>query len=235
MDPRIVDPNIAKALDWIEMQKPDSIKEIARVVWARGVWSLPSCHTALLIRLKGNPPWGGDVRESARVVSSLSQMGLIFPDMEQWILSQKKGGSWNGNVYDTTYSLIALADMDVHDPGGCRWLFDNYGPQWEHVGTTALIITALIKQGAIQRKYHDFIDKKAHWLLEKRELDGGWKNIATSNIVMQSLLMAGFREELNVSIDWLMKKQNSEGFWGKSEDKVVATSLSLITLALWQS
>ena len=235
MDFRIVDPMIAKALDWIEVQKPDSIKEIAREVWARGVWKLPSCHTALLIRLKGNPPWGGNVRETARVVSSISQMGLIFPDMEQWLLSQVKEGSWNDNVYDTTYSLIALADMDIHDPEGCRWLFDNYGPQWEHVGTTALIITALIKQGAIQGEYHDFIDERAYWLLEKRELDGGWKNIATSNIVMQSLLMMGFREVLEVYIGWLMKKQSFEGFWGKLEDNVVATSLSLITLALWQS
>lgn len=230
-----MDPKIAKALDWIEMQQPDSIKEIARVVWARGAWKLASRHTAYLIRLKGNPPWGGDVRETARVVSSLSQMGLVFPDVEQWLFSQKRDGSWNSNVYDTTYSFIALADMDVHDPEGCRWLSDNYGPQWEHVGTTALIITALVKQGATQDEYRDLIDERACWLLEKRESDGGWKNIATSNIVMQSLLMLGFREELEISIDWLMKKQNSEGFWGKGDDNIVATSLSLITLALWQS
>lgn len=230
-----MDPKIAKALDWIEMQQPDSIKEIARVVWARGAWKLSSRHTANLIRLKGNPPWGGDVRETARVVSSLSQMGLIFPNVEQWLLSQKREGSWNSNVYDTTYSLIALADMAVHDPEGCRWLSDNHGPQWEHPGTTALIITALVKQGATQDEYRDLIYERACWLLEKRESDGGWKNIATSNIVMQSLLMLGFREELEISIDWLMKKQNSEGFWGKGDDSIVATSLSLITLALWQS
>ena len=52
---------------------------------------------------------------------------------------------------------------------------------------------------------------------------------------MQSLLMTGLREELKVSVDWLMKAQNSEGFWGKGEDSIVATSLSLITLALWES
>ncbi len=230
-----MDPKIAKALDWIEMQQPDSIKEVSRLVWARGAWKLSSRHTARLIKLKGNPPWGGDARETARVVSSLSQMGLIFPDVKQWLLSQKREGSWNGNVYDTTYSLIALADMDVHDPEGCRWLSDNYGPQWEHVGTTALIITALVKQGATQDEYRDLIDERARWLLEKRESDGGWKNIATSNIVMQPLLMLGFREELEASIEWLMKKQNSESFWGKGDDSIVATSLSLITLALWQS
>lgn len=230
-----MDPKIAKALDWIEMQQPDSIKEIARLVWARGAWKLSSRHTAYLIRFKGTPSWGGDVRETARVVSSLSQMGLVFPDVEQWLFSQKRDSSWNSNVYDTTYSLIALADMDAHDPEGCRWLFDNYGPQWEHPGTTALIITALVKQGATQDEYRDLIDERSCWLLEKRESDGGWKNIATSNIVMQSLLMLGFREELEISIDWLMKKQNSEGFWGKGDDSIVATSLSLITLALWQS
>jgi hypothetical protein len=230
-----MDPRIAKALDWLEKQQPDSIKEIARVVWARGAWKLPSRHTARLIRLKGNPPWGGDVRETARVVSSLSQMGLVFPDVKQWLLSQEREGSWNGNVYDTTYSLIALADMDVHDPEGCRWLFDNYGSEWEHAGTTALVIIALVEQGAIQGEYRGLINERACWLLEKRESDGGWKNIATSNIVMQSLLMMGFREELEVSIEWLMKNQYSEGFWGKGEDNIVSTSLSLITLALWQS
>lgn len=103
----------------------------------------------------------------------------------------KKRGSWDRNVYDTTYSLIALADMGIHDPEGCRWLFDNYGPEWEHPGTTALVIMALVKQGATQDEYRDLIDGRARWLLEKRGPDGGWKNIATSNIVMQSLLMIG--------------------------------------------
>lgn len=230
-----MDHRIAKALDWIEMQQPDSIKGIARVVWARGAWNLPSQHTACLIWLKGDPPWGGNVRETARVASSLSQMGLVFPDVGQWLLLQRKEGSWNGNVYDTAYSLIALADMDIHDPDGCQWLLDNCGPDWEHPGTTALVILALVKQGTMQSEYYGFIEERARWLLEKRELDGGWKNIATSNIVMQSLLMTSLREELKVSMDWLMKEQNSEGFWGKGEDSIVATSLSLITLALWQS
>ena len=134
-----MDHRIAKALDWIEMQQPDSIKGIARVVWARGAWKLSSRHTAYLIRLKGNPPWGGDVRETARATSSLSQMVRVFPDVGQWLLLQKKEGAWNGNVYDTAYSLIALADMDIHDPDGCQWLLDNCGPDWEHPGTTAQI------------------------------------------------------------------------------------------------
>lgn len=230
-----MDHRIAKALDWIEMQQPDSIKGIARVVWARGAWKLSSRHTAYLIRLKGNPPWGGNVRETARATSSLSQMGLVFPDVGQWLLLQKKEGSWNGNVYDTAYSLIALADMDIHDPDGCQWLLDNCGPDWEHPGTTALVILALVKQGTMQSEYYGFIEERARWLLEKRELDGGWKNIATSNIVMQSLLMTSLREELKVSMDWLMKAQNSEGFWGNRKDSIVATALSLITLALWES
>ncbi|OPY21180.1 MAG: Prenyltransferase and squalene oxidase repeat protein [Methanomethylovorans sp. PtaU1.Bin093] len=229
-----MDHRIAKALDWIETQQPDSIKGIARVVWARGAWKLPSQHTACLIWLKSDPPWGGNIRETARAASSLFQMGLVFPDVGQWLLSKKKEGSWNGNVYDTAYSLIALADMDIHDPDGCQWLLDNYGPEWEHPGTTALVVMALVKQGAMPDEHHGFIEKRARWLLEKRELDGGWKNIATSNIVMQSLLMTGLREELKVSVDWLMKEQNSEGFWGKGEDIIVATSLSLITLALWK-
>ena len=38
-------PMIKKALDWIEMQQPDSIKRISQVVWARGAWKLPSLHT----------------------------------------------------------------------------------------------------------------------------------------------------------------------------------------------
>lgn len=228
-----MDPGIAKALEWIDMQQPDSVKAISRIVWARGAWKLPSRHTAHLIWLKGNTPCGGDVRETARVISSLFNMGLIFPDSGKWLLAQKREGSWNANVYDTTYSLIALADMDIHDPEGCRWLVDHYGSEWEHPGTTALVSMALVKQGAIQGCYHDFIHDKKHWLLEKRGADGGWKNIATSNIVMQSLLMMGLREELEVSIDWLMKAQNSEGFWGKGEDSIVASSLSLITLALW--
>ncbi|WP_367344239.1 prenyltransferase/squalene oxidase repeat-containing protein [Methanomethylovorans sp.] len=230
-----MDPMIKKALDWIEMQQPDSIKRISRVVWARGAWKLPSLHTAYLICLKGYPPWGGNVRETARAISSLSHMGLIFPDAGQWLLSQKKGDAWNDNVYDTAYSLIALADMDIQDPAGYQWLLDNYGPEWEHPGTTALVIMALAKQDTtMQDEYHDLVKERALWLLEKRGLDGGWKNIATSNIVMQSLLMLGLRKELKVSIDWLMKAQSSEGFWGAGEDNIVATSLSLITLALWE-
>ncbi|MBC7084855.1 MAG: terpene cyclase/mutase family protein [Methanomethylovorans sp.] len=228
-----MDPRISKALDWLEKQQTERIKEISRVVWARGSWNLSSRYTSFLIRLKGNPPWGGNVRETARAVSSLANMGLIFPDVEKWLLSQKKEGSWNSNVYDTAYSLIALADMGIHDSEGCCWLFENYGHDWEHPGTTSLVIMALVKQGAIDKMYRDFIDERRYWLLEKRESNGGWKNIATSNIVIQSLLMSGLREELEVSIDWLMKEQNYEGFWGNGKENIVATSLSLITLALW--
>jgi squalene cyclase len=63
--------------------------------------------------------------------------------------------------------------------------------------------------------------------------NGGWKFIATSNLVMQALIMAGRSGEIDQSIRWLLKKQNDNGSWGKNNEDITATAQSLITLALY--
>lgn len=130
---------------------------------------------------------------------------------------------------------IRFADMEVKDREGCRWLYENYGPAWEQVGTTSLIITALQKQDTLAKsiEFRDFLRERAEWILSKREPDGGWEHISTSNLAIQALVLAGFKNEIEDSIRWLLKNVHESGAWGNKEDDVNATSLTLITLGLY--
>src|SRR4030067_892627 len=110
---------------------------------------------------------------------------------------------------------------------GCEWLIRNYGPKWEHAGTTSLIITALIKQD--REKYGAFIKERASWLLSKRE-DSGWTYIATSNLVIQALILARVEEkDIAPSIKWLLGKPQENGSW---KDKI-STTLSFHSLKMY--
>ena len=229
---------VHKSFEWIKTQQPDSAKELSRVVTAGSLWNIPNNdNAACLIRMKQGGTWSDSVRETARACSALAGVGIVFNDSKRWLLSQQHEGSWNGNVYDTTYALATLADMGESNEDGCRWLVKNYGADWEHVGTTALIITALWKQDKLSGSavYRDFINERAEWILSQRETNGGWKFISTSNIVMQALMLVGFKEELEGDVQWLLGEMNGDGAWGKGDGDVIATALGLITVGMWVS
>ncbi len=152
------------------------------------------------------------------------------------LLARKRENSWNRDVYDTAYALAALADMGTQDKDGCNWLSENYCPAWEQVGTTSLIITALKKQDnlAKTRTFETFIQEKARWILSKRRTDDGWKHISTSNLAIQALLLAGFKDEVEDSVHWLLENVHENGAWGNKDDDINATALTLSTLGLYR-
>ena len=155
---------------------------------------------------------------------------------ERWLLARKSKNSWNDDVYDTAYALGALADMGTQDRDGCQWLYENYCPAWEQVGTTSLIITALKKQEnlAESKDFETFIREKAEWILSRKGQDGGWEYISTSNLAIQALLLAGFKEEIEDSVHWLLENVRKSGAWGNKEDDINATALALSTLGLYK-
>ncbi|WP_233084610.1 prenyltransferase/squalene oxidase repeat-containing protein [Methanococcoides orientis] len=229
---------IDRAFIWIYQQDPSSAKELSRLVTACELWDVENDYSSRLMQLRSGTNWNDSVRETARACSALASSDHGSPDIDlegssQWLTSRKESnGSWENDVYDTTYALMALADMGIHDPEGCRWLVENYGEKWEHVGTTSLIITALIEQDHLIEEdlFADFINERAEWILSERNEDGGWKFISTSNLVIQALSTAGYKEDLEASENWLLSRQNVNGSWGKGEGDVTATALSLITL-----
>lgn len=223
---------VKKGFEWLSSRQIQSVKELASTVSAHALWGLPNLYTPLLIRKKEGNCWNSSIRDTARACSALSAEGIIFRAPEKWLLSMKTGSSWNEDVYDTAYSLGALADMEVSDREGCGWLYENYGPDWEQVGTTSLVITALKKQDNLteSRDFEAFVRERAEWILSKRKQDGGWEHISTSNLVIQALLLAGFKKELGASIDWLLGKARESGAWGNKEDDINATALTLSTL-----
>ena len=227
---------VRKSFNWIKTRQPSSAKELSRVVTAGSLWGIPNNDNAAhLIRMKQDGAWNDSIRETARACSALADIGIMFNDSKRWLLSHQHESSWNRDVYDTTYALAALADMGKSNEDGCQWLVENYGAEWEHVGTTALVITALWKQDTLSGSavYRDFINERAEWILSQREADGGWKFISTSNIVMQALMLVGFKDELEGDVQWLIGEMNGDGAWGKGDGDVIATALGLITVGMW--
>ncbi|MDQ1275481.1 MAG: hypothetical protein QG610_1055 [Euryarchaeota archaeon] len=227
---------VKNGFDWLSAQQINSVKELASTVSAHAVWGLKDPYVTHLILKMECDSWNSSIRDTARACSALSAEGIIFKAPEKWLLARKKGSSWNENVYDTAYSLGALADMEVPDREGCDWLYKNYGPAWEQVGTTSLIISALKKQENLtkSRDFEEFICERAEWILSKREQDGGWEHISTSNLVIQALLLTGFKKEIEISINWLIGKVRESGAWGNKEDDINATALTLTTLGMYE-
>lgn len=228
---------VKKSFEWLSEQQITSVKELSRAVSAHATWNRPNPYTHLLIQEKEGASWNDSVRDTARACSALAAEGIVFTAAEKWLLGKKSGSSWNEEVYDTAYALEALADMEVQDSEGCRWLYENYGPAWEQVGTTSLIITALRKQETLSgnETFQAFIRERAEWILSKKDENGGWKHISTSNLAIRALLFAGFKAEVEDSVHWLLEKVRESGAWGNNEDDVNATSLTLITLGLYDS
>jgi hypothetical protein len=227
---------VKNGFTWLSSRQIESVKELASTVSAHALWGLKNPYTTRLILKKEFDSWNSSIRDTARACSALSNEGIIFRASEKWLLSRKKGSSWNDDVYDTAYSLGALADMEVPETESCNWLYENYGPAWEQVGTTSLIISALKKQEKLKgsRDFEDFIRERAEWILSKRDYDGGWEHISTSNLAIQALILAGFKKELEISIRWLLGKVHESGAWGNKNDDINATALTLSTLGMYE-
>ena len=228
---------VEKSFQWLSTQQIQSVKELSSTLSAHAHWALPNPYiTRLILEQENNGSWSSSIRDTARACSALSTEGIVFTASARWLLARKSNNSWNRDVYDTAYALAALADMETQDKSGCNWLYEHYCPAWEQVGTTSLIITALKKQDnlAKTKTFETFIREKAEWILSKRGLDGGWKYISTSNLAIQALLLAGFKEELEASVHWLLENVHESGAWGNKNDEINATALTLSTLGLYK-
>jgi len=227
---------VKKGFEWLSSQKIDSVKELSSTLSAHALWGLPNPYIIrLILEQENNGSWNFSIRDTARACSALSTEGIVFMSSVKWLLARKRKNSWNRDVYDTSYALAALADTGTQDRNGCNWLYENYCPSWEQVGTTSLLITALKKQDnlAKSKDFETFIREKAEWILSKRANDGGWQHISTSNLAIQALLLTGFKNKLEPSIRWLLKNVHENGSWGNQTDDVNATALTLSTLGLY--
>lgn len=228
---------VKNSFEWLSAQQIQSVKELSSTLSAHALWALPNPYiTRLILEQDNNGSWNSSIRDTARACSALSTEGIVFMASARWLLARKKENSWNGDVYDTAYAIAALADMGTRDKDGCNWLSENYCPAWEQVGTTSLIITALKKQDnlAKTRTFETFIQEKARWILSKKGLGGGWKHISTSNLAIQALLLAGFKDEVEDSVHWLLENVHENGAWGNKDDDINATALTLSTLGLYR-
>ncbi|SDF54421.1 hypothetical protein SAMN04488589_0837 [Methanolobus vulcani] len=222
---------------WLYSQEITKVKDLARVTQASYLWNEENKFIEQLIGLRTGDSWNNDLRDTSRAASVLALTGTVFTETGRWVLEKEKNGSWNEDVYDSTYALAALADLGSFNCGGCRWLIENYGEKWEHPGTTSLIITALIKQGKTgnTNDYDEFIEEKARWIISRKEKNNSWKTPATSNLVIQSLILADHKDEVNESVEWILGQMNDNGSWGKDGGDINTTSLSLITLHEYMS
>lgn len=220
-----------RGLEWLKEQQPETIKDISRSIQAFSFWNEPANHLIeKLLSHKKTGFWETEtpINDTARACIALCSYGNDLPvaGIIHWLQEQQKNDNWNNSEIDTSYALIALGDCSIQNRSGCRWLVQNYGQKWEHPGTTSLIITALIKQD--NEKYSTFINERASWLLSKRE-KGGWTYTATSNLVIQALILAGKGTDMEPSIKWLLGKQEENGSW----KDIISTTLSLITLKMY--
>lgn len=217
---------------WLYSQNVSKVKDIARIVQASQLWNENNDYITLLKNLKSVGSWNEDIRDTSRALVALGFVGTQCNAVEKWILSKQKDGAWNNDVYDTAYALTGLAHIGSFNPKGCKWLVDNYTCDWEHPGTTALIITAIIKQTELDdhTMFSNFIKERSMWIISKREKRGAWKTLATSNIVIQALILAGYKDEVLIPVEWILSEMNDDGSWGKNGGNINTTSLSLISL-----
>lgn len=225
-----IDIAVSHGLDWLNKQEIGAIKNICRSIQALSLWNeSASPLIEKLMDMKTGLSWETEtpIPDTARACIALALCGNIQTETLQWMEEQQKNDNWNNNEIDTAYALIALAYCGIKNENGCQWLVSNYGTKWEHPGTTSLIITALSKQD--KTRYKDFIQDRAKWLISKR-VDGGWTYIATSNLVIQALILSESGEqEMAPSIAWILGKQEDNGSW----KDIISTTLSLISLKMY--
>jgi len=228
--PKRIDIAVSHGLDWLKKQDIRALKDICRSIQALSLWNEPASPLIeKLMSLKKGVSWETQtpIPDTARASIALALCGKDLPETCQWIEEQQKNDNWNNSEIDTAYALIALAYCGIKNENGCQWLVRNYGKKWEHPGTTSLIITALANQD--KTRYEEFIADRAHWLISKRE-GGGWDYIATSNLVIQALILSGIEgQEIAPSIAWLLRKQEDNGSW----KDIISTTLTLITLKMY--
>ncbi len=228
MDEKVISDSASSGIAWLKEQDIAEIKDLSRSIQALSLWNEETSHLIkiLLTRKKGSF-WETDkpLLDTARACSALSGCGIIADEPLNWIMERQEDGNWSNSEIETSYALIALADAEIKNEDGCEWLAGNYTKKWEHIGTTSLIITALIKQD--KDRYMDLIRDRADWILSKRE-SGGWIYPATSNLAIQALILYGERD-IAQSIRWLLGKQE-KGNWGD----IASTALSLISLSYFK-
>jgi len=215
-------------IEWLKDQDITEIKDLSRSIQALSLWNEKTVHLmGILLTRKKGLIWETDkpLLDTARACSALSGCGIIADEQLEWILEQQKDDNWGNSEIETSYALIALGDAGIKNQQGCEWLVRNYGKKWEHIGTTSLIITALIKQN--KEKYLDFIKDRAGWIISKRE-SGGWTYTATSNLAIQALILSD-EKDVAPSIRWLLGRQE-HGNWGD----IISTALSLISLKMYR-
>ncbi len=214
-------------IGWLKDQDITEIKDLSRSIQALSLWKEKTVHLmGILLTRKKGLFWETDkpLLDTARACIALSDCGITAIEQLNWILELQKEGNWDKSEIETSYALIALGDAGIKNEEGCEWLISNYGKKWEHIGTTSLIITALIKQN--KEKYTDFIKERANWIISKRK-KGGWTYTATSNLAIQALMLSD-EKDIAPSIQWLLGRQEN-GNWGD----IISTSLSLISLKMY--
>ena len=227
---------IDAGLEYIKNLSPDSVKSVSRIIQALSLGnadsSQPSAYVGWLIKEKKNDHWETDsvLLDTARAVSALASYGIIFPDVSRWLLKQQMDdGSWNNNLTETAYVLIALGDVKERNTSGCRWLTEN--PELTSTGTIALAITALCKHGFDEG---DFIDRNVVLLRERQLADCSWKSLAISNMVVQALFAAGEEKAALSAVPWILSRQHEDCSWKNKSDNTALTLITLKMITAWK-
>ncbi|MDK2892350.1 prenyltransferase/squalene oxidase repeat-containing protein [Methanohalophilus sp.] len=215
---------------WLDQQQPAELKEISRFYLVYNLWNRDE-HRTNCLKESLQDIQSYSIRDISRAISSgiverQNLSDLVLQIKEQ----QNQDGYWgNKDIYDTIYSLTALANIGHYNPTGCNWILNNFSSEWKYPGTVSLIITALIKQGKAGNTdiYDTFINREVQWLLDNKTSEGGWKYIATTTIVIDALIDAGHPDAVNDATKWLLSTQNSDGSWGKGEKKNNTTAMVL--------
>ncbi|MCK4937119.1 MAG: hypothetical protein KAR85_00775 [Methanosarcinales archaeon] len=220
-----------RALDWLETAPVTSIKEASQAARALCIWGHDAGNLLKwLEHAKSGDHWREDnpVRNTSRACTAFLECGISCRESMDWLLEmQSANGSWNDDVYDTCYCLIAMGTAGKESRTGVLWLLDNFSEDWKHPGVIALINSAMIHQ--YSEGIADTTRSNSSWLVAQCT-DGNWKYTATSCLVMQSLLLDGHSGNLERSVDWLLDRLE------ESEDtgwKVSVVSLVLITLKMY--
>ncbi|MDR2944776.1 MAG: hypothetical protein LBU81_06855 [Methanosarcinales archaeon] len=227
-----------------------AVKDLTNLTLAHFYWNYPQIGflylQTLLLKQEENGSFG-DLRETARAVSCLSNAYSYLEsragdfDNSDLLAARSKAvhyllehrGRWGENLYDTVYILPALADAGIFEEELCLDLCRNDTSNRQHPGTTALILSALQKQKDLGRfneaadfMIFEFISEKLKWLFSVRE-NGFWKYPATSNLILQTLILCNQKHIAAESLPWLSESQKENGSW---ENDLNTTSLSLLTL-----
>ncbi|MCL7412267.1 MAG: hypothetical protein M8353_01435 [ANME-2 cluster archaeon] len=222
-----------RALDWLGTAPINNIKEASQAARALCIHGRdPGSSLAWLERARSGDHWEEDnpVRNTARACTAFLECGIPCRESLDWLLEiQSVNGSWNNDVYDTCYCLVAMGAAGKANRTGVQWLLDNFSEDWKHPGVIALINSALIRQDP--KGTAGITGRNSTWLLGQRT-DDHWNYTATSCLVVQSLILDGHSMNVVGSVDWLLDRLD------ESEDtgwNISVVSLVLVTLTMYYS